>query len=1617
VSSTSPVNNTATSLSSTATLYYNRPFYENTGTHNFYLYRNEVSTSTDTLIATIPFTNNRITFNGTIQPATLVYAVTPQMGPNKLGVQLNSYTEILDDNATQYYFTIEGSTSTYQVTNITGIPGGGQWTHYLEFTPAYSNYQGNNQYYFNINFFKKDPHISIDLSDLIVPESTYYIKADAGMVIDMFALPSVAITNNTVFKYTPGPATQISRLVPPYGQTNQFVNSATIVYNRPLSSPSGNYYLNFESSGTVKTIAASSLSVSTSGTSSTINLTFGEQVLPEGEYFITNDQGTFKDNYNFPLLATTNNTKIKWYNTIMSDMGARRYRGDSPYGVFTATTPQVLDLAPTDPEGNYTFTLSSPIGEFSSPNGGTDAGSYWTFTGTKTQINALISSIVFTSYSPSNPPSTYTYSLSKGGVTLVNKTRDLYGILLVLGALGPTGKAFPRLNLTLAGTNSTNEPLTLTANISTSTILSGNIVFKSNNTEIAVVTISTSGAATTTTTFSTTGTRFISASWTAGTLPDGFEYEPLDSYDHYIDVDTAADFSGTVALSVVGRPSRRIPVGPPVNLLAQLTQNSTDGGTVTFRDIVPQTTASTYTTATTLTITGSGERYIDVVDVKSVAVNEWLEISGTMTTVGHISSNYRVSAVNGNRITFNARSEDDNIYYWYDPLKESVTPGITVTFDPVPYIATVAKTGYNRLSSTDIATTSVTNNSTTYTISFSSTGTKYIVADWSGTSTFPKYHPKSSELVDFQITERADYNGSLVLNLGTSTVEQFQSSNNVVKLSTPESTTGTITLRLISKLGSGSTVTTATSTPVVSTSAVSNQSAILVNRVIYNGNIYEANTTTVSTVRSTSTSVVSTSQTLSSFSANGYVVKNTQSTATTVVTVTSATTNATVNRLIAFGAGTNGGAGTVEILQIFSKGRYSTYPTVYVKGLNPNTNFVIVNGGMGHFFGYLTTPAPTYSGGFAYFYCYYVQFDTYTGEAIYPQNPATFSTLGVYTGSSAYKKYQTVSTATTRLVTTSSVIKTVTTIDEFVQQTDFVNTFTNGEITVNLPAGTFNTTATTLGVNSLQAFWNGQAYTPSVYYPYYAIESTTATQYVRPVQLTLSGRSSVSSGYANTFTVSLNTTTALAGTVSLYNGDVKVATTASNNNSATIILSADKLSLGNNYLRAVWDATEPASFSNTLTTLEVLYDIIPVSLTLSTSTYQLYNNSNNTSTTTASIIVRVGNTITSPIFIMTFPAGDSRILSQDFGIGSTSARLYIDRNNTVVGQSISINGQTGYTITTVSGTTPEITVGFTPPYNGSLGEYSPLGYGNYPSGIVSLIDSELGVISTGTLTSSDPVFSLATLNWLPASVGQTIGTRNLTVSYQGDYWYNTSTQTTSIDISRRISPVISLATTSSYYYTVGSTTTFKATKPDGVAFIDQVSFFNTVTNTSLGQASFVGNTATINLTSLISGTYSIQAVYLGDAYATVSSSTVATVNMSKGTVSNFDMFFGLPGSTFGTGSVSKAASSTADLGFGFNIPNEMLAAGVPSPTGIVRFHLYIVNNNFNVPWQSSPIIGTVAIPSTPTSVGSYWSFFSARTSYSIASYTAGTRIGVVAEYLGSNGWNSVANLDYLNIVA
>lgn len=410
---------------------------------------------------------------------------------------------------------------------------------------------------------KNNKTITIDLRNLLEGNSTYYLAADSGIFIDMFKFPAPALTES-IFKYSTAAGPQVVRTSPTNGTTGTFETTASIFFDRNMFFDTQDLTRNI----TVKTSTGTdflkfySTSTGVSIVNTSLNVSLLSKPMPEGEYYINYSDKFVRDQYTFPATGISNSSTFRWRQTSISNMTSRRYKANVPYQLFTATTPQVLDVD-LNSSKQYTFTLNSTSGTFTSTNG-VITGTTWVYQGTKQQINSEIPNVRFTrSEVERNNDITFNYTLTKDGTLLVNNTYDLVGI--------PFPLATP-LTLTISQPRIIDETITFTASVSTATQLNGTVEFKSDGVVIATAPINIAGVASTVTAIASTGTKAIFASFIEPTTNDGNRYETLNSVTQQIFVDLGQRLStGTLVLSSLGR----IAIGDNSNILNASLNTST----------------------------------------------------------------------------------------------------------------------------------------------------------------------------------------------------------------------------------------------------------------------------------------------------------------------------------------------------------------------------------------------------------------------------------------------------------------------------------------------------------------------------------------------------------------------------------------------------------------------------------------------------------------------------------------------------------------------------------------------------------------------------------------------------------------------------------------------------------------------------------------------------------------------------------------------------------------------------------------------------------------------------------------------------------------------------------
>jgi hypothetical protein len=391
--------------------------------------------------------------------------------------------------------------------------------------------------------------ILIDLTGYILPNTHYHINADEGIVYDMFKFLTPSASN--ILDWTSGEGPSIVDYTPSYNAI-QNVSSATLKFSKTVILNTGNFYLKNDL-GTIRIIPVISTSVSLLNTN-TVSINIGNTPTPEDSYHITWDQGVVIDTNSIAIYAVEDGTPLRFYDQIMTGLSVRQCNRLTPTNIFTSQTfthlsnsysvgvPQIIEAG----TGTYELRLSSPFGVFNHPTLGTTYATYWSLSGSPAYINSKITEITFTPQESNGQDSTYEWKLLRNNTVIYDQIFDLYGEPYQLPIAIPDNpnnispSNISTLTLTIGSTRVINEPVAFTANINSYLDLGGQVQFKVNNTVIATVDMTTSGVASTTTIFGTTGTRSISAIWLGGLLSNGYSYQPLISNTASVYIDSAA---------------------------------------------------------------------------------------------------------------------------------------------------------------------------------------------------------------------------------------------------------------------------------------------------------------------------------------------------------------------------------------------------------------------------------------------------------------------------------------------------------------------------------------------------------------------------------------------------------------------------------------------------------------------------------------------------------------------------------------------------------------------------------------------------------------------------------------------------------------------------------------------------------------------------------------------------------------------------------------------------------------------------------------------------------------------------------------------------------------------
>ena len=495
-------------FTSTVFINYNRPVQVGTST-NYYLYKSD-----GTLVSTIPATSTRVKRLTTssitwLSSTTVVFSTVTTSTSSSVSTSSDVFIDLIPT----HIFTV----TNYEPPNSKSV--------YTTITKDISGITTTTE-----------KQIRINLTGNILPSTEYHIRSDEGVVVDMFKFKSLPHIASTITKFTTGAGPTIVGITPAYNTTTN-INAVTLQFSKVMTLNTGNFYLN-DNTGTIRTIPVIGPTVSLLNTN-TVQIVINNQPTPEDAYFLAWDEGVLIDTNTLAIYGVNDDGAVKFYNQVMRGLGSKIYDHGNPTYPFTTAT--ITDLN----SGSYQLSVSSPYGEFSHLSAGTNGGTYWSMTGTPAQINAAIPTVKFVPSTNFGADTNYHWVLTRDSVPIYDRTFDLIGgpYQLPVTPPGDPDNVSPGNRATLTFSVSSlgviSEPVALTATIVSYVPLGGVVQFKGGGSVIATATMSSSGVATTTTIFYSTGTKAINAVWLGGQMGD-LKYDTLTSNTASVFIDSAA---------------------------------------------------------------------------------------------------------------------------------------------------------------------------------------------------------------------------------------------------------------------------------------------------------------------------------------------------------------------------------------------------------------------------------------------------------------------------------------------------------------------------------------------------------------------------------------------------------------------------------------------------------------------------------------------------------------------------------------------------------------------------------------------------------------------------------------------------------------------------------------------------------------------------------------------------------------------------------------------------------------------------------------------------------------------------------------------------------------------
>lgn len=347
-----PEKDTVNSYETAISVSYDEPISFNPSVKNYYVYREDDSS----LIATLPSNDPRITkpsdvdvdFNLLqIVDSDRTYYITADVGVAQSEFLFDS--EPIVDGSRFRYTTGFGST----VTNVSPerlTTGSFSTTAILIYNTSTLVANSGNYYVveqgetdqvigtvsitdprITIQNLTTQTRVTLDLRNIVDGDSTYYLKADYGILKDQRYFSSKEIDDDSVFKYSTGPGPRFFDFTPPNLTVGSSATSLRFIFDKSgVTKNTGNLYVKDSGGTTVGEIPVAgdriTLQSLVSPPQTWVNIDVKGIVDTNETYYITSDFGTFKDTIPFSYDGSINSSTWKYS---IGDVGPK----------LTSTTP------------------------------------------------------------------------------------------------------------------------------------------------------------------------------------------------------------------------------------------------------------------------------------------------------------------------------------------------------------------------------------------------------------------------------------------------------------------------------------------------------------------------------------------------------------------------------------------------------------------------------------------------------------------------------------------------------------------------------------------------------------------------------------------------------------------------------------------------------------------------------------------------------------------------------------------------------------------------------------------------------------------------------------------------------------------------------------------------------------------------------------------------------------------------------------------------------------------------------------------------------------------------------------------------------------------------------